>query len=206
MSGLRPYPTESHSSPLQIADSLRELILDSEKDAPLGSEDDLIARFGVSRPTFRQAARILEAEGLLTVRRGVHGGLFAQQPATASVARSVSVLLRHRGVTFADVTRTVHALLGEIARQAAAHPRKAERSSQAKAIRAYVPSEDMPEADRVIAAGLQFGDCVSKLATNPVVFVLLDVLLDLLAQQPDVPPIIGHYGDLRAFHLAVAGD
>jgi GntR family transcriptional repressor for pyruvate dehydrogenase complex len=204
MTTLRPYLADSSSSPLQIADAMREIVLESESGALLGSEDELVAQFGVSRPTFRQAARILEAEGLLAVRRGVNGGLFARQPAAAGVAKSVSVLLRHRGVTFADVTRTVHALMGELARQAAAHPRKAERARQAKAIRAYVPSEDLTEPQRVVVAGVQFSQCVSELATNPVVFVMLDILLDLLSQQPDAPTMKGHYGDLRSFHLAVA--
>ena len=91
-----------------------------------------------------------------------------------------------------------------MARQAAAHPRKAERSRQAKAIRAYVPSEDLIEPRRIVVAGLQCSQCVSELATNPVVFVMLDILMDLLSQQPDVPTMKGHYGDLRTFHLAVA--
>jgi len=204
VTALRPYPAESNSTSLQIAHSMREIILGSETGALLGSEDELIAQFDVSRPTFRQAVKVLEAEGLLAVRRGVNGGLFAQHPATASVARSVSVLLRHRGVTFADVTRTVHALMGEMARQAAAHPRKAERARQAKAIRSYLPSEELSEPERVIASGFQFGECVSELATNPVVFVMLDILLDLLSQQPDAPTMKGHYDDLHSFHFAVA--
>jgi len=36
----------------------------------LPSEDDLMAELGVSKPTLRQAIRILESESLVTVRSG----------------------------------------------------------------------------------------------------------------------------------------
>ena len=55
--------------PQQIADELRRLIIAGELDEgdSLGHEPDLIERFGVSRPSLREALRILEAEGLITV-------------------------------------------------------------------------------------------------------------------------------------------
>src|SRR5262249_5711627 len=50
--------------PQQIADELRRLIISGELDEgdSLGHEPELIARFGVSRPSLREALRILEAE------------------------------------------------------------------------------------------------------------------------------------------------
>ena len=49
--------------PQQVADELRQLIVagDLEEGDSLGHEPDLIERFGVSRPTLREALRILEA-------------------------------------------------------------------------------------------------------------------------------------------------
>jgi DNA-binding FadR family transcriptional regulator len=40
----------------------------------LPSETVLMEMFGVSRPTLREAFRILEAESLISVRRGARGG------------------------------------------------------------------------------------------------------------------------------------
>ena len=69
----------SREKPEIIADELRALIVSGEvaEGESLGREPDLVERFGVSRPSLREALRILEAEGLITVVRGVLGGVVA---------------------------------------------------------------------------------------------------------------------------------
>ena len=74
--------TKAREKPQQIADELRRLIILGELDEgdSLGHEPDLIERFGVSRPSLREALRILEAEGLISVVRGVQGGVVVHRP------------------------------------------------------------------------------------------------------------------------------
>lgn len=60
-------------------------------------------RFGVSRPTLREAFRILEAEQVIQVRRGARGGARVMLPDTAAAARYAGTLLQYRGTTLADV-------------------------------------------------------------------------------------------------------
>jgi DNA-binding FadR family transcriptional regulator len=64
----------------RVANELRDLALDSDEGAYLGSEESLGAQLGVSAPTLRQAARWLEYEQVLEVKRGVLGGYFARRP------------------------------------------------------------------------------------------------------------------------------
>ncbi|MDT9696771.1 GntR family transcriptional regulator [Streptomyces sp. P17] len=56
----------------QVAAAIREAILSGEfaPDALLPSESQLMARYGVSRPTVRNAIAALRAEGLIDVRHG----------------------------------------------------------------------------------------------------------------------------------------
>jgi DNA-binding FadR family transcriptional regulator len=91
--------------PQQIADELRRLIVSgklSEGDS-LGHEPDLVERFGVSRPSLREALRILEAEGLITVVRGMLGGIIVHEPDERMTARTAALVLQARNVSLADV-------------------------------------------------------------------------------------------------------
>jgi GntR family transcriptional repressor for pyruvate dehydrogenase complex len=91
--------------PQQIADELRRLIITGELDEgdSLGHEPDLIERFGVSRPSLREALRILEAEGLISVVRGVQGGVRVHRPDRRLTARTAALVLQARNVSLADV-------------------------------------------------------------------------------------------------------
>lgn len=73
-----------------------------EGDA-LPAEGELMATFGVSRPTLREAVRVLEMESLLRMRRGSRGGALVTSPDPRVAARAVGVLLQLRGVTLRDI-------------------------------------------------------------------------------------------------------
>jgi len=88
-----------------IANTIRRWIVQGdllENDA-LPSETELLQQFGVSRPTIREAFRILESESLIYVRRGAGGGARVQIPNEAVAGRSVGLLLQLRGTTLADI-------------------------------------------------------------------------------------------------------
>jgi DNA-binding FadR family transcriptional regulator len=97
--------TPRREKPQQIADELRALIVSGElsEGDSLGHEPDLVDRFGVSRPSLREALRILEAEGLVTVVRGVHGGVVVHEPDERMTARTAALVLQSRNVSLADV-------------------------------------------------------------------------------------------------------
>src|SRR5215211_7468616 len=97
--------THAREKPQQIADDIRGLIVSGEltEGDSLGHEPDLVARFGVSRPSLREALRILEAEGLVTVVRGVRGGVVVHEPDERITARTAALVLQARNVPLADV-------------------------------------------------------------------------------------------------------
>ncbi|MFT5721008.1 MAG: GntR family transcriptional repressor for pyruvate dehydrogenase complex [Motiliproteus sp.] len=66
----------------QIAENLRAAILDGrlQIDERLPTEEELAARFSVSRPTIREALKRLAAQNLVRSRRGPTGGTFITRP------------------------------------------------------------------------------------------------------------------------------
>src|SRR4029450_7586038 len=104
-----PTPTRAQrvarrEKPEQVADELRQLIVSGALDEgdSLGNEAELIERFGVSRPSLREALRILEAEGLISVLRGVLGGVVAHRPDQRLTPRTAALVLQARNVSLAD--------------------------------------------------------------------------------------------------------
>ena len=82
----------------------RQIVLGELKQGDqLPPESALMEQFGVSRPTLREAFRILEAEGAISVRRGVRGGARVQVPSVGIAARYVGLLLQYRGTLLSDV-------------------------------------------------------------------------------------------------------
>lgn len=69
----------------------------------LPSEGVLQEEFGVSRPTLREAFRILEAERLIEIRRGSHGGARVLVPAVSVAGRYVGLLLQMDRTPLVDV-------------------------------------------------------------------------------------------------------
>jgi len=88
-----------------IAADLRRQIVRNELVAgeTLPPETQLMEQYGVSRPTLREAYRILEAEMLIYVRRGSRGGAQVVIPDISVAARTVGLLLQIQGTTIDDV-------------------------------------------------------------------------------------------------------
>jgi GntR family transcriptional repressor for pyruvate dehydrogenase complex len=88
-----------------VAAGLRRQIIRGElaEGVALPTESDLMAQFGVSRPTLREAFRVLESESLIIIRRGAKGGARVHLPGREVAARYAAFTLEYRGVTIRDV-------------------------------------------------------------------------------------------------------
>jgi GntR family transcriptional regulator, transcriptional repressor for pyruvate dehydrogenase complex len=89
-----------------IVDQVRALIHEGKLTSGdrLPPEREMCERFGVSRVTVREALRVLEASGLITIRVGAHGGAFVTQPTSDRVGASIVDLLTLSSVTASEVT------------------------------------------------------------------------------------------------------
>lgn len=93
-----------------VAELRRQIVTGRLKPGDkLHPENVLQTEFGVSRPTLREALRMLEAESLITISRGKHGGAQVNAIDLGAAARQVGVYLQIAGTTLQDVwlARTV---------------------------------------------------------------------------------------------------
>ncbi len=108
--GARPFSTNGYRvRPLKMADMvagrIRQMIARGElTDGEwLPTEPELMTQFGVSRPTLREAFRLLEADSLVTIRRGPPGGARVTVPGPEASAAQFGMLLTLTGTTLKDV-------------------------------------------------------------------------------------------------------
>src|SRR3954470_10882631 len=91
-----------------VLEQLREAIL-SGRIRPgerLPNERELCERFGVGRPTLREALRSLEAVGLIEVRPGKAGGSYAVTPSEATVGAALAALVGLRGASLENLAES----------------------------------------------------------------------------------------------------
>lgn len=164
-----------------VAAQLRRQIVTGEvrEGDALPSETELMAQFGVSRPTLREAFRILESEQVIQVRRGAHGGARVMMPDISAAARYAGTLLQYRKTTLADVHEARSSLetaaVGVLARKRTAADLRA-------------LDEMLAEGERLVADPTAFGKgydlefhrLLMRLAGNQTMIVMLDIVSTII--------------------------
>ena len=107
-----------------VADELRRQIIEGElADGDLlPGQRQLVEHFNVSLVSLREALRILEAEALVSVRRGNRGGAIVHAPAKTSAAYMLGLVLQSDSVRVSDLQSALEALEPSCAALAARRP------------------------------------------------------------------------------------
>ncbi len=169
--------------PQQIADEIRALIVSGryvEGDS-IGQEPELVERFGVSRPSLREALRILEAEGLITVGRGVLGGVFVHEPDQRMTARTAALVLQARNVSLADVY-DARSMLEPVAVRVVAESRA--RQAAAIELRRLTAEQEkvIEDPDAFGPANARFHARLVALAGNQTLSIMAEMLDEVVAR------------------------
>jgi DNA-binding FadR family transcriptional regulator len=139
----------------QAARALRERAMATQPGAIIGSEDEIVEQLGVSRVTVRQAARLLEREGVLLVKRGKKGGYFSARPSVGMVEEVVCAYLDTLGISASHTGGVATALWVEAVREATCADREAARAAAADLValvEAIGPDATMHDISRAEAA------------------------------------------------------
>lgn len=167
----------------------------------LGSEDDLLVRYGVGRPVLRQAVRLLEHQSVATMRRGPGGGLVVVEPDSDFVTEAIALYLQYRDVEphFVFEARTALEL-------ACVHT-ATERLSEAgiAELRALLEREESASADDAVVHAQDFHAAVAGLTGNPAMELFVRSLGRLTRERTDIPEHPEQQAaDVRLAHRRIA--
>jgi DNA-binding FadR family transcriptional regulator len=197
MADERPLVRTPKSGAL-VASSIRQMIVRGEvsEGEVLPPESVLTERFEVSRPTLREAFRILESEGLISVRRGSRGGARVHPPNEAVAAKYTAAILQSRGETVAGYFQ---ARVVVESPAAATLARRRDRKAVAKELQAILDEADVDDPHFFA----RFHRRVVELAGNNTLMlltVMLEHIGEIISEQFMVPamPETARSGPRRA--------
>jgi DNA-binding FadR family transcriptional regulator len=195
----------------QIAWQIEEEVLAQglEPGTLIGSEPELLARYGVSRAVLREAVRLLEHHDVARTRRGANGGLIVSRPRPDSVTRAMTTYLRFNSVRPKDILETRNALELTGVQLAAARIDDAGISR----IRAFLAAQS-EVADRAqVRYCHDFHVLVAELSANPALALFVTCLTELANRLTTVRPpgpgegaALAHRSHQRIAEAIVAGD
>jgi DNA-binding FadR family transcriptional regulator len=177
----------------ETAEKLREVILEREPGAQIGSLNTVAQLLGVGIVTVQQVARILEHEGLLEVRRGPGGGYYGTRPDEAALERSVAAYMRVHGFGYREALEMTTLLDCDIIPAAALCQDETVRAD----LRALLASIDTcTTRDTRAAFELELRDALFKVVARPLMELLLRVTTTFYEVKSHPPLFSGEAGVL----------
>ncbi|MCB2078506.1 MAG: GntR family transcriptional regulator [Novosphingobium sp.] len=163
------------------ADQLRDIIYAAEPDTRIGSLNGLAGELGVGIVTIQQAARVLEHEGLLSVRRGPGGGYYGQRPDDASLERALAAYMRTKPASWEEALDMTSLLFNELVAAAALCDDKALHAEMS----AFLSTVDACDTDIAMGeAELTFQDLLFRMVDRPLFELLTRVTLRFSTTRP----------------------
>lgn len=159
-----------------VARELRNKIVRGElrESETLPAESELMNQFSISRPTLREALRILESESLLTVTRGSRDGPRVHLPDPRTAARYFAHVLQSRGTTLEDIYNMRLLIEPAVVRIVALSA----TAETARTLRAIVADQRRSMADPIAHshAGAKFHKALIELAGSSVLILFMAIL------------------------------
>jgi len=165
-----------------VVDQIQEAIVQG-KLAPgsrLPAERELTGIFKASRGTLREALRVLEQKGLISIKTGVRGGAVVNTLTTHQISEGLDLLIRYQRVSLRDLAEFREGVEGMVAALAGQRAAK-EDIRQLRAL--------LKEADNCLDQGASAWDAfiridnqihmaLARMAGNPVYESVLQTIYD----------------------------
>jgi GntR family transcriptional regulator, transcriptional repressor for pyruvate dehydrogenase complex len=210
-----PYPPPTAPSPrlgraVKISERIASAIVDDivanglKEGDRLPNETAMTSQFGVGRGSLREALRILEVHGVISLRSGPGGGPVILATDPRDVARSFSLYLNLNRATIRELIQARLVIEPILARMAAETHESAglERLREAVAYEASIPEGD----PQFVFASNNFHYVLATLSGNKVIDLLATSLKDLYTTRVVARGLVNglEHGPLRSEHRQIA--
>jgi GntR family transcriptional regulator, transcriptional repressor for pyruvate dehydrogenase complex len=199
-----PSPRSTGQRLGKVADWVaRDLVEDiaARKLAPgsmLPPEAELVERYGVSRPSIREALRTLEGHGLIRMKPGPGGGPVVTDLGPSDYARTSTFFFHVLGVTLRDLAES-RMILDPLFARIAAERRDGEVMERLERFVADEPTEPQERHDAIA-----FHDALACGTGNPVLDLFAGALQALYIERTHSATTPRDLDASRAHHVAIA--
>lgn len=173
------------SRPVQLAETIKEWVVEHELRAGdrLPGEAELIARYGRSKGTVREAMRILEAQGLVETRTGPGGGSFVGEVTGERARALLANYFYFRDLSISDIYQLRKLLEPEVAAGLAGRLSEKQLSQLEEVIAEYpLPARDVDEERAQHVSSLKFHALLASWAENPLLAFTVEFMTQILTE------------------------
>jgi GntR family transcriptional repressor for pyruvate dehydrogenase complex len=162
-----------------IARDLASYIVDAELPAgtPLPPEHEMIDSLAVGRTTLREAMRLLETRGVLTIRAGPRGGPVVRRPNPCDLSGALTLILQFEGAALLQVIEARRAVEAAVTRLAATQI-TADDIAELRAINRTI-ADHADDQSEVLSGNAVFHQRIGEISGNVVLRVFLETLITI---------------------------
>ncbi|MEU7828873.1 MULTISPECIES: GntR family transcriptional regulator [unclassified Nonomuraea] len=160
-------------------DLVRDIIASGRQPGDaLPAEAAMLAEYGVSRESLREGLRLLEVQGLISIRRGPGGGPVVGMVDPANLGRTATLYYQMAGATYEELFEAWVFAECELAARAARHPL---RDARLAAMAPFLGSDDCADDEQAgvedfVAQHSSFHATIASLARNRVLELTLQTM------------------------------
>jgi GntR family transcriptional repressor for pyruvate dehydrogenase complex len=188
-----------------IINQIRGLVASGElKPADkIGSEKELLAQFGVSKASLREALRVLEVMGIIEIRKGLSGGVYVADVDMKTTLTGIMNFINFEAVSIKDITLMRYILEPMIVRVIA--PLISEADIQhLEEMNRLESGSSLKEASATSIKSIGFHRCLARITHNPILILVSDFIDNLLTDlKVQVNLDDDFYRKVRSFHQQV---
>lgn len=189
----------------RVIGQIRDAVLsgDLKPGDRLASEHELVSQFEVSKATMREALRVLEAMGLVEIRRGTQGGVFVAEVDMKTTVHSILNFLYFKNISVRHITMLRFMIEPSVAHLAALVRSQEDLDRLNELL--YKHEQAAASGDKSVRnPEITFHRYLARMSGNPILILIIDFLDNLLQDlKEELKPGEDFFRQVRDSHRKI---